>query len=423
MAVSYRQSLPVPLPTSEPIAGQRFAPAELALSEYVQEVIGRNQSLQGMIAAWRAAGERYPQAVALDDPMLNTMTAPASWHSSEVTPAYVVGGSQKLPWMGKRPLRGQMAQSEANAAYMDVADARLQLVQTAELAYFEYYLVQRWLELNATNTRSLVEFRDTARRQYEANLVMQQDVLQAEVELSDLARRQFELERMNRIAIARLNTLVHRPPDDLLPPPPAALAVGEAPAPAEVLRQTALARRPDLAAIGARIEAQRAALRLAYKEFYPDLEVFGRYDSFWQPDSQRDLRSQVGVNMNVPIYLEKRRAAAREAMFKLRQEQAEYQQRIDDINNDVQAAYERVVEMRQAIELYNSRTLPAAAQNVQSARADYIAGKGDFLRLISAQRQLIGLQERQQQAIADYHSRLAELERAIGGPVAALKAD
>jgi outer membrane protein, heavy metal efflux system len=390
---------------------------EFVLGAFVQEVLDRNRSLQAMVATWRAASERYPQAIALDDPMFNSMTAPASWRSSDVTPAYVLGGSQKIPWMGKRKLRGQVAKNEANAAYMDVAEARLQLVQTAQIAFFEYYLVNRQLELNASNRQSLGEFRDTARRQYEANLVMQQDILQADVELADLARRQVELERMKRVAIARINTLMHLPPDYPVAPPPASLPMALTPAPVELLRGTALQRRPDLAAIGARLNADRTSLALAYKEFLPDFEVMGRYDSFWQPDSQRDLRTQVGVNMNVPIYLEKRRAAAREAMFKLSQRQAEYQQRIDDINNEVQSAYERVVEMRQVVDLYANRTLPAARQNVESARADYVAGKGDFLRLVSAQRQSIELREKHQEAIAEFHSRWADLERAVAGPV------
>jgi outer membrane protein, heavy metal efflux system len=393
------------------------APAELELPVLIDQVLARNPSLQAMIAAWRAASQRYPQAVALDDPVLMTMTAPASWRSSDVTPAYVLGGSQKLPWMGKRPLRGEMARAEANAASMDVADARLELAQAARLAFFEYFLVARQLELNAANVRSLRDYHDTARRQYEANLAVQQDVLQAEVELADLSRRQMELQRAYRVAVARINTLLHQAPDAPLLPPPSTLATGIVPAPPELLRHVALQRRPDLAALGARLDAERAALKLAYKDFWPDLEVYGKYDSFWQPDTQRDLRSQVGVNMNVPIYLEKRRAAAREAMFKLQQKQAEFQQRVDDINREVQTAYERVAEMRDIVRLYSERTLPAADQNVASARAEYVAGRGDFLRLVSAQRQSIQLREKHQEAIAEYHSRLADLERAVAGPI------
>ena len=390
----------------------------LDLAVYVNEVLARNRSLQGMIAAWRAAAEKYPQAVSLDDPMFTAMSAPASWSSDDVTPAYLLGGSQKIPWWGKRSLRGQVAQAQANAASLDVADARLQLTQAAHLAYFDYYLVARQLELTAANVTSLQEFRDTARRQYEANLVMQQDLLQAEVELAEAERRRIELARMHRTAVARLNTLVHRSPNHPLPSPPQSLAIAGVPAPAELLRQVAVRQRPDLASLRAKLQADNASLALAYKDFYPDFEVMGRYDRFWQPTTtQGDLQGQVGVNMNVPIYLEKRRAAAREAMYTLRRQRAEYEQRLDDVNQEVEAASAQVAEMRAIVELYAKRTLPAAQQNVGSARNDYVANRGDFLRLISAQRQLLALQEKHQEAIAGYLSRLAELERVVGGPV------
>ncbi|MBL9085475.1 MAG: TolC family protein [Planctomycetales bacterium] len=390
----------------------------LNLAVYVNEVLARNRSLQAMVAAWRSAAEKYPQAVALDDPMFTAMTAPASLSSNDVNPAYLIGGSQKISWWGKRSLRGQVASAEARAASMDVAAARLQLTQAAHLAYFDYYLVHRQRELTAANVARLDEFRTSARRQYEANLVMQQDVLQAEVELAEAERRRIELERMLRISTARLNTLVHQPPDCPVPPPPPSLSIGGKPAPAELLRQVALQQRPDLSSMRSKLRADSASLALAYKEFYPDFEVMGRYDRFWQPTStQGDFQGQIGVNMNVPIYLEKRRAAAREAMFKLRQQRAELEQRMDDVNQEVESALAQVAEMRAIVELYEQRTLPAAEQNVSSARNDYVANRGDFLRLISAQRQLLMLQEKYQEAVAGYLSRFAELERSIGGPV------
>lgn len=390
----------------------------LNLAVYVNEVLARNRSLQAMIATWRAAAEKYPQAVALDDPMFTAMTAPASLSSNDVNPAYLLGGSQKIPWWGKRSLRGQVARAEATSASMDIADTRLQLTQAAHLAYFDYYLVHRQLALTATNIERLEEFRVSARHQYEANLVMQQDVLQAEVELAEAERRRIELERMRRTAVARLNTLIHQTPDCPVPPPPDSLTIDGTPAPTELLRQIAVQRRPDLSSLRAKLQADSAALALAYKEFYPDFEIMGRYDRFWQPTStQGDLQGQVGVNMNVPIYLEKRRAAAREAMFKLRQQRAEFEQRMDDVNEEVETASAQVAEMRAMVDLYERRTLPAADQNVASARNDYVANRGDFLRLISAQRQLLMLQEKHQETIAGYLSRLAELERAVGGPV------
>ena len=183
------------------------------------------------------------------------------------------------------------------------------------------------------------------------------------------------------------------------------------------MEQTALAHRPDLAALQARVEAEKAAVDLACREQYPDVEVFGRYDTFWQPQSQADLRGQVGVNFNLPIYRKKLTAAANEAMFRLSQRQAEYEQRRLDVSYEVRSAFERVEEARQSAELYAQRLIPAAERNVAAARANYDVSKTTFLALAQSQRDLIALKEKQQQAIVDFHRRETELERAVGGPI------
>ncbi|MBI3836380.1 MAG: TolC family protein [Planctomycetia bacterium] len=413
---SYR--LPAPAPSDASLASDALfaGQAELSLAQLVEQVQNRNPSLQAMAYAWRAAAQRYPQAVSLDDPMFMTMMAPASFGSSRVESAYVLQGSQKLPWFGKRQTRGQVAQAEAGAAFQDVQDTRLQIVQVTRLAFYDYYLAERQLEINEQNRQSAQEFRDTAQVKYENNQVEQQDVIQADVELADIRRRKIEVGRTRRVAVARINVLLLRTPDDPLPPSPESLAPGFELPPADSLRQTAMARRPDLAALAARVRSEQAAVDLALKQYYPDAEVFGRYDSFWQPAStQSDLRGQVGVNMNVPIYRRRLNAAVSESQFRLSQRRAEYQQRLVEIQYEVQAAYEQVEEARQTVELYTNQYLPFAEQNLALARANYDVGKTTYLNLVIAQRQLFAVRETYEQTLTDFYRRIADIERAIGG--------
>ena len=63
------------------------------------------------------------------------------------------------------------------------------------------------------------------------------------------------------------------------------------------------------------------------------------------------------------------------------------------------------------------KILPASQRNIESAQANYTSGKLDFLRLLDAERQLYSQREMYYQAIAEYHRRLAELERAVGETV------
>lgn len=408
-SVSYQEPLPPPDTAAlDPIdRGQQLAQEQL-----VAEVLARNPSIEAMVAAWRAAAQRYPQAVSLEDPMFGTLLAPGAWGSEELEGGYMLDASQQIPWPGKRATRGRSARAEATAARFEIEDTRLRIAQAARLAFIDFYLARRYFELNEENLRAVREFRETARQRYETNLVPQQDLLQADVEVAELQRRELELRRMERVAIARINTLLLRLPDLPLPPPPATLGMPADSYDADALRQQALARRPDLAAQAARIRVEQAEWALARLDYYPDFEVVGRYDTFWQ---EEPLRSQVGMNLNVPIYKAKRDAAVREAMFQVQQRRAEYDELVLDISNEVQAVYEQLVESKQTVELYRTRIIPAARQNVESARTSYVTGVLDFLRLIDAQRQLIVHLERSLEAEANYNRRLADLERVIGG--------
>jgi outer membrane protein TolC len=404
---------PAPVPADgaaadadDPFAGRD----ELPLVALVSEVQARNPSLQAMVAAWQAASQRYPQMISLEDPMFSYMIGPAGVGTMDGG-GWMVMASQKLPWPGKRQCRGEAAQAEADMACRDVADTRLMLTEAAKMAFYDYYLARHQQEVNAGTTGLLHDFREIARIKYESSQVSQQDVLMADLEIGDLQTRRAELARMERVAVARINTLLHRDAGHRLPPPPARIASPENPLSSEELAQRALRQRPDLAAISDKIRAEQANLALAYREFYPDVEVVAKYDGF-MPDN---MRSQVGMNVNLPLGKDKRWAAVREVSSRLRQRQAEYQDRLDQVRYEVQSAYEQLRETQEVVRLFNDKILPTSRENIQSARAGYIAGKIDFLRLIEANRQFYRQQEKYLDATAEYQRRAAALERAVGG--------
>ncbi len=399
------QSLPVQQPDTR-----------LALEPFVAEVLARNPNVEIALANWRATAARYPQVTSLDDPMLDTMMAPASLGSNAVAgSAYVIQGRQKIPWSGKRQLRGSIVHHETHAAMHEVQDARLELTQLAKQAYYEYFVTARLQELNDLNRQALKQFHQTALQRYQANLVSQQDVLLADVELAELERRELALKRMMQVAVARINTLLLLPPVGPVPPPPTDVPRTEPLPDAEQVQQIALARRPDILAAFDRLRAEQAAVALANREYKPDLELYGRYDTFWLP--QNRLVGQVGVSMNVPLARARREGAVREASAKVWQRRAEADQLVARVQFEVKEALAKAQESHNVVNIYERRILPAATESVRSAGAGYQAGNIDFLRLLQSQRELIDVRQRQVEALSEYHSRLADLERATGGPL------
>jgi outer membrane protein TolC len=410
-------ALPAPTPVApESPPDSPFAETkELSADALVQQVLVRNPSLAQMTAAWKAAQARYPQVTSLDDPMFGTTLAPAALTTlPDSSSGYRFEVSQKYPWFGKRQLRGANALAEANAAGDEVEDMRLQLVESARLAFFEYYLVHRALAVNRAGLRKVRDFREEAESRYRQTLSPQQDIFQADVEIGKQQERLVTLQRMREVAIARINTLMHLPPDSPLPPPPA-----ELPAPVEMpdttlLRSTALARRPDLKVLSDRIAADQANLALAKKEFAPDIEVMAAYDSFWSNPQQR---AQIGLKLNLPARLQRRYGAIAEAQARLAGRKAELARQADQVNLQVQEAAAQVRESARLVRLNRQTILRAADNNVEAARSAYGNGRVPFISLIEAQRNAINLRDRYYEAVADYGRRLATLERVIGGPL------
>jgi outer membrane protein TolC len=393
---------------------------ELSVDALVQNVLSRNPSLAQMVAAWQAASARYPQVTSLEDPMFAGTIGPETFHPDDpgVEFAYRLEISQKLPYPGKLRLRGENALAEASAAGRDVDDMRLQLIESARTAFYDYFLVERALEVNDESLRLLHDFRKNAQTRYQTGLVPEQDVLQADVEIGREQDRRLELEQMRQVAIARINTLMHLVPDSPLPPPPKQLDLNEQLPDAQALRAAALAQRPDLLAVANRIAAEEASLGLAHKEFYPDFDPFFMYDRFMgNVSDNRDLATMLGVRLNLPVYKKRRYGAVAEAEARIAQRRAELARLSDQVNYQVQEAYARVERSEKSVRLYRDTILKAAEANVKAAQAAYVTGKIPFLSLVEAERNVVGLRDRYYEAVADYFRRLAALERAVGRPI------
>ncbi|MBW8884623.1 MAG: hypothetical protein JF612_07565, partial [Planctomycetia bacterium] len=124
---NFQESLPGPVVDSPLAATSEVMEGVLSRQWLQAEVEARNPTLEAMAAAWQAAAQIYPQRVALDDPVLMGMIAPQSVGASTTETAYAFQLNQKMPWHGKRSLRGAVAAADADAACQEVEDSRLQV--------------------------------------------------------------------------------------------------------------------------------------------------------------------------------------------------------------------------------------------------------------------------------------------------------
>lgn len=399
-----------PPPDGNP-SGDLSLGAPLERAALVRAVLARNPTIEAARQAWRAALEEVPQATALDDPMLSYAVAPFSI-ASDVRLGHEVQLSQRLPFPGKRRLAGEVAVAEAEAARSEAATVRLELALMASNLFDDYYVAARALTINAEHQALLAHLKQSAEAQYVAGRAAQQDPLQAEVELAHLEHERLVLETELAVLRAQANALLHRVVTAPLPPPPADLpATSKAVAPLATLLDVALEKRPELEADRARLRAGDAAVDLAARERYPDLEIMGSYSSMWDMPEHQWM---VGLGLNLPIWRGKRKAAERSAQAQTGRLTSQLEGRVDEIRVEVERSRRQLEEAMHVVHLYESRLVPAARDQVAAAMAGFPTGTTPFLAVIEAEKNQRVVKLRYETARADVHRRRAALDRATG---------
>ncbi len=398
---------------SDPFVGVE----SLSEKQLVEWVLERNPGLEELQAAVKEAASRILPASSLDDPQLSYAFAPETINGFRRADGTTRGFNQRIeltqsiPWTGTLDLREEQARSEVSAADQMLSDRRLQIIAAIKTGFAEWYYVHRALEINQENQELLLELRHVAEAQYAAGRASQQDALQADVEHAILQSQALPLERERRSIQAQLNALISRAPHETLPPP------GNLPPPStlpasEDLQHIALSSHPVLKRIEANLNTNEAAIGLAEKKYYPDFKLLAGYNSLWD---ENDKRLLFGASINLPLDRDKRDAAlgaAKAAKMKTRWRLID---RRNQLLADQERSYAEVLESIDTINLYSNRLVPLADENLSAAEADYRAGAGDFLNVITAEKQKLTTELRLQRAYANYLRRLAELERWTGG--------
>jgi outer membrane protein TolC len=380
---------------------------------YVRVVLHRNPSIEAARQGWRAAIARVRQSGTFDDPMVNLELAPLSVGSSTARLGYTATVSQKLPWPGKLGLEESVAKAEAEAARSDFEAARRELALTASLLYDQYFVAVRSLEINEQHVALMRALKAGALAQFESGRASAQDPLQAEAELTHMEHDAVTLASERDVTIAQMNELLHRDPALPLPPPTKDVALSAPPDVRDAgrLGQQAATGRPEVEAARLHARAEQVRAERAERESYPDVTVSTSYNSMWDTPEHRWM---VGLGFNLPVQLGRRRGAVEEGNAARARFESEATSLADKARTEVTVALQRLEEAGHILHLFEERLVPVARDQVDAARAGFIASRNDFVAVVAAEKNLRSVELDYQMARADFDRRRAELDRALG---------
>lgn len=354
----------------------------LTLQDAERQALGQEPGREALLAQADALREQSVVAGQLPDPQLrvglgNFPIESGGFTTEGMTQAQL-GVHQAFPPGKTRSLGTRQFEQRANQVSR-TADARARDVTTSvRHAWLDTFYWQQAHDIVSESRPYFVDLVTVTRSLYSVGRRDQQDVLQAELELSRLDDRLIDFSRERARARARLSEWA---------PTAATLTVGAGlPAweqvPALETLVANLADHPRLRAAEAAIDAHQTGISLAEQQYKPgwaiDLGYGYRDGSLPNGDPRSDFMS-VMVTVDIPLFRAKRQDRALAAAHKEHRAATETREQLArELEAKLRSEFARWQDLTRQVELYQHTIVPQAEDRARAALLAYQSDSGDF---------------------------------------------
>ena len=401
----------VVLKDETPVTNQNM----LTLDDLVRMALANNPAVQSAVHMVSAERAKVRPARALPDPTFGVgwMGNPRPFSVQTGDPASYrsLSAMQTLPFPGKRDLRGRIASQEADASQWDLEAVRRRVVADVKTVYYECWYYDKAIRTTQENRDLLTKLSQIAEARYRVGKGMQADVLRSQVEISLLLQKLTTLEQQRATAQARLNTLLARDPDSLLPP--AADVTGPSPLnySLEDLYKLARENDPEYQQMQKMVERNQFAMNLAQKDYLPDLNVGYMYE---QRPAMPDMHGFT-FTVNIPVfYKSKQREEVRQAKEEELSASSARDNRRNQVYFDLKQNYLAAKASENLLQLFSQGVVPQSSLALESSMSAYQVGNVDFLTLIGNFTTVLNYQTDYYRELANYQISLARIEAVTG---------
>lgn len=352
-------------------------PTPLRLVQVLQLAREHRAEITAARARARAAAQRPALVSALEDPMI----MPSLDHIPFGMPgvAWSVQVEQRFPLSSVRGHRRHGAEAEALRLRADSDRVALDVELAAANAFFMLHERRQMTQILEEQRRLATQLVTTSLARYAAGSGQQADVLRAQIEVARTSGALRALRAEVRGAEAMLLASLGAPADGDVPVLDGGFS-DEAPPNAAVVRQAALASRPELRAGRAEIDRARAEVAVMDSMYAPMALV--RTGPAYTMNEGAGWMVMFGLSL--PIWRGRLRAGVAEAEAMVEMAQADLAAMRRMTEGDALAAREQVVAARERLLAVRDEVLPIAKQAIQPTLAGYAAGQLPLVSVIEA---------------------------------------
>jgi len=390
------------------------------LVRLIEEGLSNNENIKSLESNVESLKEEISFAGSLNDPrlgigVLNLPTDTFDFDQEPMTQKQIFI-AQKIPWFGKLSLRSQKAALNAIRQEAILRAKRLELSKEIAAVYYQLGFVASNQKINAKLIGMLNQLLRVSETRYSTGRGLQQDVLQAQVELSKLLDERITLERKRRTLEDRVNSLLNRE-NFISVKPPANLPYPDLHLEAKELQALALKTNPWLAVRRAEIDQAGVAIDLARKDYMPDMDfkvAYGQRDSSQTGQDWANFLS-ASVVMNIPLWKKKRQDKKLAAtQFSHKATVNSYQNLAKSLPHKIDALVTDIHNIQKNYKLIMDALMVQAEQWAYSSLSGYEVGKVEFNTMINAQIRLLRFELQAQRYLFDLYEKQVELEEVLG---------
>ncbi len=388
------------------------------LSDYLEEALTGNDTLQSARAKFRVSNEQNRQIGVLPDPKLSVQYYLEPVETRTGPQNASIGLSQLVPWFNKLSLLRKIGDHDVAIAGAKLASVELDITRQVKTAYIEYAFLGRSQQTMTDSLELLRYLEGVTRSRYAGGKTTFFDVLKIQIEMSKTQEKSDSLaDRATPLRVHINNMLGTEQERDRQIPvdlPEVTLLKDE-----DSIHSLALQNAPLLQSARQAIAKARSAKELAETAFYPDVNfsiktiLTGAAEFGDPPDSGKDPII-AGLNVNLPIFYARRQAGVAARVAGIEMAQANQQQQLRLLTSRIEQELFAYREAERKLLMYRDDLLPKVKQQLEVAVNGFQNGKTTILELIDAEKNLLDFSLSKDRALADRALAIARLESQVG---------
>ena len=396
--------------------------APTSLNWLIKSAVDNNPELKSRKLAWQSLIYQYPQATAFDDPKLSYIEAINPIETRLGSQDRVLALSQKLPFTGKRALKGRIVKKDIEIAKLGYDKASRDLVVSIKKAFYELVYLENAIKLSLQNKQVLEKITHIATTDYASNASSLNGVAKAQSQYAQVSYDVQLLEELRSTQITQINTLLNRNPEQDFEVNKAVRHPPKFTQPVERLYQWAESNE-EISIADLMIEKSQVKANLSKYTSLPDFNLGARYTQIGSrniadlEDNGRDGFA-ISIGLNIPLNFTKNNAIKEQARLNQLKQVEDKKALKNRLNNRVKSVYFKINNAYRQATLYHNNLIPQANRAMKIAELQYRENtsqkQGGVAKYLETQSTWLNFQLAYQRAVADYWKTLTELEKLTG---------